>query len=237
MLGAGVLGALFFLARESSVEIAARESWIAGLGAEGWVVFVVAAILLMAVFVPSSVLGALAGALFGLGWGTMAMGIGGLITASVTWLIASRLLRDQIGVVLRRYPKLQAIHRAVRSHGTRFQFMLRLAPLNAVAINYVLGAAGVRFLPFMLAALGMLPGLFLEVYFGHLARHVTQVAGNHGSASTVETVTKAAGFVLCVVTMIAVGKMARRAVAEAETRMADPIPGSVEEAAPDRKPV
>ncbi len=225
LLGIGIVCGLVFLARNSAAELAAWETWITGLGTEGWLVFVVAAIVLMAVFVPSTVLGAIAGALFGLGWGILAMSVAGLTTAALTWLIAHSLLRHRIAVVLRRYPKLEAIQRAVRSDGMRLQFLFRLAPISPVTVNYVLGAAGVRFLPFMVGALGMLPSFFVEVYFGHLARHVSTVVAGSDSGSTLGIVMKVGGFVTCVVAIIALGKMARNAVAEAEKRAGDPPSG------------
>ncbi len=223
VVGLAALIGLIFLARGSAAQLAAYESWLAGLGVEGWVIFVVGAVVLMTVFVPSTVIGAVAGALFGIGWGFLAMTVAGLTTAALTWLIGSSLLKARVGMLLRRFPKMQAIQRAVMSEGASFQFMLRLAPINAVATNYVLGAAGVRFAPFMVGALGMLAGFFVEVYFGHLARHVSRVAGNSGSI--METAVRVAGFVVCVGVIIAVGKMARKAIAKAEERTGGAPPG------------
>ncbi len=216
VLAAGVLGSLVLLAPDFAPEFASWEKWIAGLGTEGWWVFVAASVVLMAVFVPSAVLGALAGALFGFGWGVLAMSLAGLATASLTWLVARSLLHDRIAALLRRHPKLQAIQRAVVSDGPRLQFLFRLAPISPVTVNYLLGAAGVRFLPFMVGALGMLPSFFVEVYFGHLAKHVSTVAAGSGSGSMTGILIKAGGFAACVVVLIAAGKMARRAIANAE---------------------
>ncbi len=216
LLAAAVLGAVVWGARDSGAEIAAFESWIAGFGWKGMVVFTVAAVFLMAVFVPSSILGTLAGALFGLAWGSLAMAVAGIVTAALTYQIAGRLLRDRIASFLKGYPKLRAIQRAVLREGLRLQFMLRLAPINAVSVNYVLGAAAVRFPSFMVASLGMLPGLFIEVYFGHLAKHATKVAGGVGSHSSPETLIKVGGFLATAGVLVVVGRMAQKAIARAD---------------------
>lgn len=211
-----ILVVLIFLARDSGAEITSFESWIAGQGLEGELIFMLASVILMSLFVPSSLVGALAGALFGLAWGTLAMAASGLLTAALTHQIASRLLRNRIERLIKGYPKLLAMQHAVLREGFRLQLMLRLAPISPVSVNYVLGAAGVRFPSFMLASLGMLPGLFVEVYFGHLAKHVSKVAGNADSHSTAETVVKVVGFLAAVGVMVAIGRMARRAITEAE---------------------
>lgn len=231
VLVAGVLGGLVLIAPKLAPEFAAWEAWIVSRGMEGWWIFLAASVVLMTVFVPSPILGALAGALFGFGWGVLAMALAGLSTASLTWLIARSLLRDPIEALMRRYPRLEAIQRAIRNDGARRQFLFRLASISPMTVNYLLGAAGVGFLPFMVASLGMLPSFFVEVYFGHLARHVSTVAAGSGSESMMRISIKVGGFVVCVVALIAVRKMARRAVHIAEVK-ASPTDSSGNRASP-----
>jgi uncharacterized membrane protein YdjX (TVP38/TMEM64 family) len=136
---------------------------------------------------------------------------------------AHKLLRDRITHVLQRHRKLQAIQRAVQREGFRLQFMLRLAPLNAVSVSYVLGATGVRFPPLLLATVGLIPALFVEVYFGYVAKHVTKTVANVSTPSTLHHVLTIGGFLVCVVLIISIARVAQRALVDAEAKTsADP---------------
>lgn len=220
MLGVVVLMVLVLLARDSAKEIAAVDSWVAGIGLMGGLVFVLVVVVLTSVFVPSSLFAAMAGAAFGLFWGTLAMTGGIVLAAALDHLLARKLLACRIERMLRNHPKLQAIQRAVQKEGFHLQIMLRLAPLNAVTVNYVLGAAGVRFPPFMAAMLGTVPGTFVEVYFGHVAKHVSKIAANSSPHSLAQSAVTVVGFLVCVALMIFIGRKAQRAIAEAEASAA-----------------
>jgi len=78
-----------------------------------------------------------------------------------------------------------------------------------------LGASGVRFSTFLIATAGLIPGLFVEVYFGYMTRHVTKVAGNVSEHSTLHTVVTVVGFVVCIVLMIFISRMVAKALADA----------------------
>lgn len=214
--GTALLLVLIWFAQDAGDEIKALEAWISGHGLLGPFVFVAAAVVLSSVFVPSSVLGAVAGALFGLGWGAFAMITGGMFGAALNYLLAKKFLGNRIAHFLQRHSKLLAVQRAVQREELRLQFMLRLAPINEASMNYILGAAGVRFSPYLLATLAMIPGLFVEVYFGHMAKHVTKAAAKVSTQSTAQLLFTIAGFLVCMVVMIGVGRMAQRALSEAE---------------------
>jgi hypothetical protein len=89
-------------------------------------------------------------------------------------------------------------HRADRplaiSRRLRLQLLLRLSPINPVTVSYVLGASGVRFSTFMIATIGLIPTLFVEVYFGDVASHLAKVAGNSSDPLTLHTVVVVVGF-------------------------------------------
>ncbi len=219
--GALILVSLAWIARDAGAEVKSIETWIAGWGVLGPIVFACLVVVLSSVFVPSTLLAAMSGALFGLGAGTITMVAGSLIAAAINFAIASTLLRNRISELLQRYPKLLAIQRAVQREGWRLQFMLRLAPINSVSVNYVLGAAGVRFWPYLMATVGMVPGLFMEVYFGHLAKHVTKTAAGVDSYSMVHHLLTYGGFALGVVVMIYLARIAQRTLADAEADSID----------------
>jgi uncharacterized membrane protein YdjX (TVP38/TMEM64 family) len=118
--------------------------------------------------------------------------------------------------MLERHPKLRAIRAAAADEGIRLQLLLRLAPIDPVSVSYVLGASGVRFPTFLTATVGLIPGLFAKVYFGYLANHVTQVAGNLGDHSGAHTVITVTGFVVCIVLILYISRVAAAALAGVE---------------------
>jgi uncharacterized membrane protein YdjX (TVP38/TMEM64 family) len=221
-LGAGavILLALVWLARDAEEEIRNLENWVAGLGVLAPVVFVAAAAILMSFFVPASLFSAVAGTLFGLGWGTVVMSAAAITGAMVNYAMAKRIFYDRISKLLARYPKLRSIQRAVMKKGWLLQFMVRLTPINAASVNYVFGSAGVPFGPYLLASVGMLPGLFVEVYFGHVAKHVAKSSASVDPHSTGHLLQTIGVFLACVVFMIAIGHFGKRAVAQAEAEVA-----------------
>jgi uncharacterized membrane protein YdjX (TVP38/TMEM64 family) len=216
LVGSLLLGAVVWFGRHATEDIKAMETWIAGHGAWGWIAFVGMVIVFTSMFVPDTLFAIVAGALFGLGWGTFLTVVGIILTAALNFVTARSLLRPKIEKMLEKHPKLRAIQRAANREGLRLQLLLRMTPINSVSINYVMGASGVRFSTFMLATVGMIPVVFVEVYFGYLANHVTTVAGGASEHSTLHTIVTVVGFVVSIVLMIYITRIASRAIAEAE---------------------
>jgi uncharacterized membrane protein YdjX (TVP38/TMEM64 family) len=214
LVGSCLLAAVVWFGRHAVEDIKAIETWIEGHGVWGWVAFVAMVVLYTSMFVPDTLLAVVAGSLFGLIWGTVLTFVGVVLTAVLNFLIARSLLRSRIEKMLEKHPKLRAIQHAANHEGLRLQLLLRLAPLNPVSVSYVLGASGVPFSNFLLATVGLIPAVFVEVYFGYLASHVTTVAGNVNEHSTLHTVVTVIGFVVCVVLMIYIARVASRAIAE-----------------------
>ncbi len=202
VLSIALLAAALLLGRSFGHHIPQLEDWIAGQGLWGYVMFVGMVVVGTSIFVPDTVFAVAAGALFGVLWGTIAMTVGCLLTATANYLIARAFLQGTVRAWLARKPQLAAIEQAVNREGFRFQFLLRLTPVNPVSISYILGATGTRFVPFLAACLGLVPALFVEVYFGYVAKHVARVSGNGSEHSRLHTALTIAGLVLCVVVMV-----------------------------------
>ncbi len=213
--GGLILLALYGFGGDCEKELKALEAWAAGQGKLGLVIFIAVVVISTSFFVPSTLLSAGAGVLFGLGWGSFAMIIGCIIGAVLNYVLADKFFSARIIKLLHNRPKLLMMQNTVKKGGLRLQLLLRMVPISAVLVNYVLGAAGVPFRTYILATAGLIPGIFVEVYFGHVAKHVTSVSANAASHSTAHTMITIGGFLLCVIILIRVGRVARQALAEA----------------------
>ncbi len=217
LLGLFLLAVVVWFGRYAVHDIKAFETWIASHGVCGKIAFVGMMVVFTSLFVPDTVLAVAAGAVFGLAWGTLLTFVGAVITAALNFLAAHKLFRPRVEEILQQHPKWQAIRAVANREGLRLQLLLRLAPINPVSVSYVLGASGARFSTFLLATSGLVPGLFAEVYFGYLASDVTKVAGNVSDHSRLHTVVTVVGFIVCIVLIILISRVASRALADVES--------------------
>jgi uncharacterized membrane protein YdjX (TVP38/TMEM64 family) len=221
------LGMAAVTGRDLANHIGDVEDWIRSHGWIGRAAFIGMVILFTSLFIPDTLLAVIAGALFGLLWGTVMITIGALCTAALIFVVSHVFLRDTVCNMLSRRPKLAAIHEAVSSEGLKFQLLLRLSPLNPVVVHYVLGASRTRFSTFMLACLGMIPTLAVEVYFGHAARHVAAAVGSRGEHSGVHTVLTLAGLAIAIAVLVYITRIARQTLSAYESPPTPPGAGVV----------
>ncbi|MGA9575561.1 MAG: VTT domain-containing protein, partial [Lysobacterales bacterium] len=153
------------------------ENWLAAHGYWALIIAVVLYTVLAALFVPDTLLGLIVGASFGFTRGIIIAVVASLIAASVEYLLAHRLLKPLIDKYLGKKPGLKAMQKAVKEQEFKLQFLIRLTPINRAVTSYVLGASGVRFPGFIMAAAGFLPHLCLEVYSGYAGKHLALMSG------------------------------------------------------------
>jgi uncharacterized membrane protein YdjX (TVP38/TMEM64 family) len=210
-IGFLLAAAIIIGGREIEHHINAIELWITNLGPWGLIAFVGLFVLTTSFLFPDTILCIIAGALFGLGWGVVAILTGTLIASAIQFSLSRRLLRARIQRMLSKKPTLAAIQRAISHDEFRLQILLRLMPFNPATINYILGAAGVRFTGFMIASLAHTPNLVIEVYFGHVGKQVARLSSSARTAQLHDLVI-IVGLVVCVVVMFFISRMARKAI-------------------------
>jgi len=213
-----LLGVLVWVGRELGHRLPAIEQWIEQQGFAGWVVFIALTVVGTSLFIPDTVFAVMAGVLYGVPGGSLLITVAAFLTASLNFLLARRWLHAAVRRWLERQPRLAAIERAVQREGLRFLFLIRLTPLSPVAVSYLLGTTPTRFGPFLLACTGLIPGLVVEVYLGHVAKHVVRVAGDPEAHSRAHTVLTVAGLALCLALLAYITRIARQAIASAEAR-------------------
>ena len=182
------------------------QSWIAGLGPWGGVLYALAYVIAALLFVPGIVLTVGAGYLFGLGWGVVIVSLASTTAAALAFLIARYLARDQVERLARRHERFRAIDRSIGENGWKVVGLLRLSPLVPFSLsNYLYGLTSVRLAPYLLASwVAMLPATVLYVYLGAAGR---STAG--GGRSPWEWALLAAGLLATAAVTVLLTRMAR----------------------------
>lgn len=154
--------------------IAAVNAWVESLGAWGPLAYGVFYIAAALAFVPGSAITIGAGALFGLGLGTVVVSIASTTSAAIALPLARSLFRKRVQAFAAERKSFQAVDRAIEDGGWKIVGLLRLSPVVPFsALNYLLGLTNVRYVPAVLVSwIAMLPGTLLYVYFGAIGRDV-----------------------------------------------------------------
>ncbi|MCA1604154.1 MAG: TVP38/TMEM64 family protein [Acidobacteria bacterium] len=192
------------------------SQWVRGLGALGYVLFVLVYIAATVLFVPGFVLTVGAGFAFGLLPGVIAVSVASTIGAALAFLIARYIARGKIEAMAQKNKRFKAIDRAIGEQGAKLIFLLRLSPLIPFNLsNYFYGLTGVKFWPYVLASwVGMLPGTLLYVYLGAAGKAGVEAAakGEAAARSPWEWTLFGVGLVATLVVTIIVTRIARNAL-------------------------
>lgn len=167
------------------------------------------------VIVPAIPLTMAAGALFGVGPGTVVVSLASTAAAALAFLIARYAARDKVAELAKDNKKFAAIDRAIGKDSFKVVLLLRLSPLLPLALsNYLYGLTSVDFVPYVLGSwLGQLPGTFAYVSAGSYGRKVMDGADAGGSISSWQ-VALGVGVTLLAITYI--GRIAQQALAEVD---------------------
>jgi uncharacterized membrane protein YdjX (TVP38/TMEM64 family) len=215
-IGLGIIAvvALILLGRHVGAYVPQFAVWVDSLGVWGPIVFIIGYAMAAVAFVPGSLLTLAAGAVFGLAKGVLYVFIAAVLGSAAAFLVSRHLARALIEQRLAGNARFAAIDRAVSAQGRKIVFLLRLSPVFPFnLLNYALGLTNVRFIDYLSASVGMLPGTLLYVYYGKLAGDVAALAG--GAAVRKDTTYYAVlilGLAATVLVTALVTRIARRAL-------------------------
>ncbi len=151
--------------------------YVESLGSWGPIMFVIGYVIATVALVPGSLLTLAAGALFGITKGTAVAFLAATLGASLAFLLSRYVARAEVERRLGADRRFLAIDQAIRRQGRTIVLLLRLSPIFPFnLLNYALGLTQVRFLDFLIASIGMLPGTLLYVYYGRVAGDVARLA-------------------------------------------------------------
>ena len=209
--------ALVWLGRAAGGYLPRFAAWVDSLGVWGPIVFIFGYATAAVAFVPGSVLTLAAGAIFGLVKGVLLVFVAAVLGSAAAFLVARYLARAAIERRLAGNPRFAAVDRAVGAEGRKIVFLLRLSPVFPFnLLNYGLGLTRVRFVDYLIASIGMIPGTILYVYYGKLAGDVAALAGGaavHKGPGYYAVVVL--GLAATVVVTTIVTRIARRSLKEA----------------------
>jgi uncharacterized membrane protein YdjX (TVP38/TMEM64 family) len=194
------------------------------LGPWGPVLFVGLYVVATVLFFPGSVLTLGAGAVFGVGWGSVYVSLASTLSATCAFLVGRHWVRDALLRKLVGNERFAAIDRAVASEGWKIVGLARLSPVFPFSLlNYAFGLTRVKFGHYVLASwLGMMPGTLLYVYVGSLA----QAAAGERTRTTGEWVFYGLGLLATVVVTVVITSLAKRALS---AKIAPPVPAPCHE--------
>ncbi len=193
--------------------------WLRGqvetLGPWGPAVFVLAFFVLTGVLLPGWPLNVLAGAVYGPWWGGALTSLASTAAAGAPFLIGRYLARDWIVGTIQKYPRFDAVYRAIGAEASwKVVAGVRLSHALPFGLqNYLLGVTPVRFLPFLLTTWAVtLPGIFFVAYLGHLGAAV--LGGDETPATGWSWAARGAGLLVAAGAIFYFGRLVRRALKE-----------------------
>ena len=192
------------------------ETYIKHIGIWGPVIFILLFIVLMPLFVPNAGFAVAAGALFGLWWGTVYIIIAGLVAELLLFTAGHRWFRKPVEKWLTKYPKLLAVRKALTKQPIKLMILLRLSPLPFTPICYMMSTTRVSYRDYLIGFLGYIPGNFVTVYFGFVAKHLAKAAGHSDDLSPSQLILAVVGLLASVILVTYVSRVSKKALKSAQ---------------------
>jgi uncharacterized membrane protein YdjX (TVP38/TMEM64 family) len=214
------------------------------IGAMGWwggVLYPLLYAVCNTLLLPGGVLAIGSGLFFGLWWGFALNLVANVTGAACAFLISRTLGRRWIARRFLQHPKWAALDEAIGRDGWKIILFSQLPPLSPVSLlNYLYGITRIPFGTCMLwVAIGQAPSMFLYAYLGTMGQHGLLLWRGKIHPATSEYCIWIGGLLLTLAATVALGRIALRALAEAEkavqpsrvpprTRLEHPEPVTIE---------
>jgi uncharacterized membrane protein YdjX (TVP38/TMEM64 family) len=185
-----------------------------------WTAVVIGAAFIIAglIMLPCWPLSIIAGALWGPWWGTLLISAVSTFAATIAFLLARHLMRERMLRWLNRYRATRITHTVINRGNWRVIALLRLAPLIPFNVqNYLFGLGRVETWRYVLVTwLTMIPGEFLLVYSGYVARTGLDAIGEPEPIAMHEWIARIGGLIVALVLVLYIAHLTRAALLEAE---------------------
>jgi uncharacterized membrane protein YdjX (TVP38/TMEM64 family) len=188
------------------------QTYVRGLGAIGYVVYIVVYAACVVAFVPASILTLGAGAIFGFVGGTIVVVIGATIGATLSFFLARTVMRKRIEAMTAKNAKFRALDRAIAAEGMKIVFLVRLAVVFPFTyINYAFGLTAIPLWRYVLATfIGIIPATAAFVFASSAATSAATT-----STSSITKIIYIAGGVVAIIVSVLIGRIATKAIKQA----------------------
>ena len=200
----------------------ALESWIPQVvellhSPLGAVLFIPLYALWVTLLLPGVWASMLAGVIYGTWLGSALVFVGASLGAVLVFLLGRTWLREWAQQRLLRWPKLQAVERAVSNEGLKLVLRTRLSPAFPFSLlNLAYGLSAVSLRDYSIGLIGILPGTVLFCGLGALAGDVAQFGSVlSGEADWVTWGLRVVGVLATVAVVWLVSRAARQALEDA----------------------
>jgi uncharacterized membrane protein YdjX (TVP38/TMEM64 family) len=216
-LALGAIAVLMLAGREAGGYAVRLLTIVEGMGAWAPAAFVLLYATATVALVPGALLSLAGGALFGIVRGSAFVLLGATLGSSAAFLIARYLARGRVESWIGGDRRFAAVDRAVAEDGRKVVFLLRLSPVFPFnLLNYGLGLTRIRFVDYLVASVGMVPGVVLYTYSGRVVGDVAMLAaGAPVERGPGHWAVLALGLVATAVVTVLVTRRARRALSGA----------------------
>jgi len=209
-----VIAAVIVLFRILPVALWLRhfQTYVRGLGALGYVVYIVVYAACVVAFVPASILTLGAGAIFGFAGGVIVVIIGATLGATLSFLLGRTVMRKRIEAMTAQNKKFRALDRAIAAEGTKIVFLVRLAVVFPFTyLNYAFGLTAIPLWRYVAATfVGILPATVAFVFVSSAATTAATT-----SASPITKAVYIAGGVMAIIVSVLIGRIATKAIKRA----------------------
>lgn len=190
--------------------------WLESRGWQASLLFILIMAAAIVVLAPGVIFTMGAGFVFGVIKGTLLVVLGTVLGATIAFLIARYLIGERPSRWLMSHVKPANLGEIMKQEGWRMIMYTRLVPLFPFKLsNYFFGLTPVRLRDFVLGNfLGIIPLTVNNVYLGSIASDLATMGAMDAERTPVQWALYGMGFVLAVIALIGLTRMARRALAQ-----------------------
>lgn len=219
ILGIAFVLTIILLLDKIAPHLPAAENWIRDQGVWAPVFYVLLVVALTLICFPMDVLFVAAGMIFGLTWGTLYLVIATMLSQAIVFLVSRHILRSRVERWIANNPKMRLLNRAIELKGAHLLFLIRMAPIPASPVSYLMGVSSMRFDKFMIATCGLLPVAFASMYLGYAAVHWASTATHKKHHFGLADLEVYIGLIAVIAGVAYIGHTARKALQAAQREM------------------
>lgn len=180
-------------------------------------VFFAVNLVLYILLVPSTVLGAASGAIFGFWTGIIFYSASCFIASILTFAVVKFIFEDKIQQLIKKKSKLIEVQSLVEKEGIKLFFFVRFLPVHATIINALFSVSSISVSKFLITCLFLIPEWILHVYIGYVASLTTQNAIQQGLQ--IEDYYRIISLIISIIVIIYLGWIAQKFIRKSKTQI------------------